>query len=740
MSEPEDKNETNYNTLNMKNLCYVILLLAVAGCSRSNPEIESLREKVRMGYMQSNINDNRVKTVLSTLKDDGTWPGIDYVDTSRIAFQHVEHLNNMVLMARAYKKEGSELKGDAKLKEAIDSSLDYWLKNDFICENWWNNQIGTPGSMLTMLYVLDDDLTKERQKKMIEIAYRANMNASGARPSGDRVKIAALLAYNELFQRNEKPFIDVLKIIEGEMKFYTKEEESLNAEGRRNPNYFEAGRGLQQDYSFHHRVDRVNNTTTYGLGFLGSYVDFAELLADTKYAFSEETRQLAIDYFLDGVCKQMVYGRSVDPGVLNRDISRSGAGGISGPATAISLRKISDYRKEELENVIKARRGEPFTPESFAKFFWQTEHFVIQRPTYYTSVRMYSTRNRNMEEPYNGEGLTNHFRADGTNYISLDGREYFNLAPVYNFRKIPGATIVQEENMPGERQIQKTGKTDFVGGITDGLVGAVAFDFDSPHNNLTVKKSWFFFDDYYVCLGADINSTDNYPVATTLNQTLLRGKVSVSNGQQTTEQKNGTRTMNNVKWVFHDNIGYIFPKAQNIGLSNQTEKGSWYLVNRQTTTSKREISEDVFGLWINHGVKPANSTYEYIVMPATDIAKVETFVKTSPTQTIANTGKIQAVKSNDVAYSIFYEAGTISLPGNINITTDSPCMLMIKYSGEDIKNLIISDPSRKAEIITLTINKKINVVNAVWNEESKSLKVSIKMPHEDFAGKSGVIL
>ena len=730
----------------MKNTFLVIMLsMIVVCCAQSNnSDIEKLRERIRAEYMKQPVNDDRVKNILSTLKDDGTWPGIDYVDTSRIAFEHTVHLSNMVSMARAYKKTDSALKGDKKLKQAIELSIDYWLKHDFICENWWNNQIGTPGEMLAILYILDKDLSKERIDKIVKIVYRAHMNASGARPSGDRAKIAALLAKNELFQRNEKEFEEAMKIVEGEMKTYTKEEfNSLNAEGNKNRNYFEGGRGMQHDFSFHHRVDRVNNTNSYGLGPLSSFVEFANLVNDTKYKFSDEKLHLAIDYFLDGICKQMVYGRSTDPGVLNRDISRQGAGGISGPSLPESIIKISDYRKEELENIIRARKGEEFKPESFAKFFWQTEHFAFQRPTFYTSVRMFSTRNRNMEEPYNGEGLTNHFRADGTNYLSMNGKEYFDLAPVYNFRKIPGTTIVQVDTMPSEKQIQKSGKTDFVGGVTDGLYGAVAFDFDSPHNNLTAKKSWFFFDNLYVCLGANIKSTESYPVATTLNQCLLQGKVLVNDGNNTSTMENGNRPLKNTKWVFHNNTGYIFPKTQAVELSNETATGSWYRVNIQTDSPKDEIKTDMFSLWINHGVKPSNNAYEYIVMPATNVEGVESYMKNASVRIISNTGKMQAVRNGSIEYYIFYEPETISMPGDIKITPDKPCILMIQYSGDNIKRVTVSDPSRKSEVINFAVNLNFDLsdqnVSTKWDETTKSSIVSLKMPQDDYAGKSIVV-
>lgn len=84
------------------------------------------------------------------------------------------------------------------------------------------------------------------------------------------------------------------------------------------------------------------------------------------------------------------------------------------PSDPEKLRNLTDYRQAELDNIICLRKGDSSCrPGSFAKFFWRTDHFVFQRPDFYTSVRMYSTRNANMEEPYNGEGLMNHLEATG---------------------------------------------------------------------------------------------------------------------------------------------------------------------------------------------------------------------------------------------------------------------------------------------------------------------------------------
>ncbi|MDR1221471.1 MAG: polysaccharide lyase beta-sandwich domain-containing protein [Tannerella sp.] len=720
----------------------VALMLFLCACTQRHlSDMELLRERITAQYMEAEIREDRLQAVLETVRDDGTWPGIDYADTSRIAFRHVEHLENMILMARAYKKTH---RGDARLKQAINASLDFWLEHDFICENWWNNQIGTPGSMITLLYVLDRDLTEEQRERMIRIAGRANMEAPGARPSGDRVKIAGLYAKTELYRKNEKLFEEILKIIEGEMKFFREETDGRNAEGNLNRNYFAGGRGLQADYSFHHRPDRVNNTTTYGLGFLGSFVEFAELVNDTKYKFSDRSLHLAIDYFLDGVCRQMAYGRSVDPGVLNRDISRRGAGRRAGPELPESLRRISPYRGEELANIIKARRGEPFEAASFAKFFWQTEYFSFQRPSFFTSVRMFSTRNDNMEVPYNGEGLLNHYRADGANYLSMDGSEYFNLAPVYDYRKIPGTTIVQADTMPYEGEIQKKGLTGFAGGVTDGTYGAVAFDFISPHNPLSARKSWFFFDDLYVCLGAAISSTDRYPVATTLNQCFLKGDVLFSDGRETTTVRKGEWvSADSIRWIFHDRVGYLFPKVQKTVLSSRIQTGNWYRVNRQTSTSREEVKEDVFCLWINHGVKPVNADYEYIIMPATTVEEMKRYLENPSVRLLANTPRIQAVANSRMACCIFYEAGSIRLSEDITLRSETPCMLLAHLDGHNIRSITVSDPSRQLATVTLTLPENLQAsgenVTVQPDKKNNTTTLTIRLPREDYAGKSETV-
>lgn len=705
----------------------IVVLLILTGIrgNCASPEIETLRRKVVAELMAPEVNESRARELMASIRTDGTWPGIDYIDVSNTGFQHARHLGNLVELSRAFKKKGTKLKGDKKLKAAIDQALNYWIANDFICENWWHNQIGTPTALVSVLLIMDTDLTKEQIEKTLPMVGRAHLTATGARPSGDRIKIAGILAKTLLFNRDEPQFNEVIRVIEGEIKFNTGQ------------------RGMQHDFSFHHREDRVNNTLSYGLGYADAFAEWAAFVAGTKYQFSEKPLQQLTDYYLDGICKQMVFGQYDDPGTKNRDITRSERHRAMGTTTPERLLTATNYRKKELEEIIRIRRGETRPTLSHSTFYWQTEHFSFQRPDFFTSVRMHSTRNANMEWPYNGEGLMNHHRGDGTNYISITGDEYTNMAPVYDWQKIPGATILQKNDLPSENEIQKKGLTEFVGAVTDGKYGAAAYDFKSPHDPLSAQKAWFFFDDEYVCLGTGINSKSKLPAVTTVNQCLLHGDVVLMNGTQKTTTPKGERQLEQVKWILHDGIGYIFPEAQKVNLSNQAQTGSWFKVNRQSDSPKEEISLDVFKLWLDHGTQPANSSYQYIVVPSTTEAEIENSGRNI--EILINTPEIQAVKHSglNILQAIFYTSGEIQVSKNLKIGMDSPGVVMIKTNGQAVQQISVADPSRRLRKIHLTVTEKIEKsggnFRAFWNQAKGVSEIAIDLPQTVYAGKSVTI-
>jgi chondroitin AC lyase len=709
--------------MDKKLLMHILVLLFFSINGVAQPDFEIIKNRVINELLKASVDDARVQKIIDTENTDGSWPGIHYTDVSRTGYRLGIHLNNMVVLARAYKSSESGFYKSKQVKQSIEKSLAFWVKHDFISDNWWHNQIGTPTSLVNLMLLVGNELPSVLFEKAQPIIKRANLNATGARPSGDRIQIAGILAKNLLFINDRKQFGEVIKVIENEIKFST-------------------GRGLQYDYSFHHRKDRVNNTISYGSGYAAAFAEWAVYVAGTQYAFSAEKTKLLIDYYLDGICKNLVFGKYPDAGVKNRSFSRVGSLHARGTTTLKRLLQVSDYRENELQEILEIREKGIKPALSFARFYWLSDHFVFQRPEFYTSVRMYSIRDCNMEEPYNGEGLFNHHRGDGTNHVYSSGTEYFDIAPVFDYQKIPGATIMQKTELPAPEEIQKKGLTNFVGAVTDGKYGAAAFDFKSPHDPLSAKKSWFFFDKEYVCLGAGISCSTELPVVTTLNQCLLNGNIYVLGEEESKIAKHGESEYKKVNWVLHNRIGYVFPEPENVTIKNSTATGSWFSINKQAGSPREEIQKDVFKIWLNHGKNPFNEKYQYIVVPATTKSELQQNIAKQHIDILANNTKIQAVKNRELNFVeiVFYKRGEIEIGKNIWLNCQVPGIVMVKMEDGKIVEISVADPTEKLKSMEMQFNipvqKKGENFNAVYDKISGVSFITVNLPQGVYAGKS----
>ncbi|WP_149273157.1 polysaccharide lyase family 8 super-sandwich domain-containing protein [Pareuzebyella sediminis] len=733
-----------------KVLLTLVVLMVSVPVFAIQTDIDIVKQRV-VNELMKPVNDGQIEILVATIKEDGTWPGIDYQDFSREGFLHRIHANNMLLLARAYKTEHSKFYNDGSVKKSIELALTNWVSHVYISDNWWYNQIGIPNSLVSLMLVIGEELPEDLIEKAQPIIQKANIQAQGARPGGDRIKIAGIEAKNMLFLENRERFDTLIKVIEEEIKKVAWIGMTYGYGFRDQEGGFNSrkvgGRGIQYDYSFHHRGDGVNNTLSYGLGYADAFIEWACYVADTQYAFSNQKLEELIDYFLDGICKTAIYGQYPDPGAKNRSISRPNALKPYSATMAQKLFRISTYRKKELQEIIDIRKNKKRPTTAHATFFRHSEHFTFQRPDFFTSVRMYSTRTHNMEVPYNSEGLLNHYRGDGANHISVNGDEYYNIWPVYDYRKIPGTTTVQSAKMPVPEKIAKLGITDFVGAVTDGKYGAVAFDFKNQVDTLAARKSWFLFDHEYLCLGAGISSDkEKSSVATTLNQSLLRTKVTLSRNNITKEIDKGEKVFENVDWVFQDKVGYLFTKPTTIYIRNRPESGSWWRINKQANSPKTKVTLDVFSLWLDHGVQPKDASYEYIVVPATSVEKLERTNITKTLTVLSNTPYLQAVRHNTlgICQIIFYKAGEIRLTDHLTLRSDTPGIVMLKTNGRDIKEISVADPNRELGKMHLSLSAKIKkkggTYGTLWDKEKGISTLSIEMPSGVEAGKSVTIL
>ena len=715
---------------------------------------QSIIENHLNGYSNSTmVNFDENINQISSDFDGEKWPFIKYSDVSREGFDNGIHLNNLVKMAVAYKSNTSKHFKDKFLFQKIVNGLYFWCKNDFVGENWWNNQIGTPKSLIELILVIGDQLPDWLILKSQEIINRADINKGGSRPGGDRIKVSSIAAKNQLFLNDETQFELIINIIENEIKFvdWIGNDFGYTFSKSNTGGFIEFlkanGRGLKYDYSFHHRTDGVNNTLSYGLGWADAFVEWAYYVRNTEYAFSTEKINILVNYYLDGVCKTSVYGVKPDFGAKNRSISRIGSTKAFDNEIPKKIVELTDYRSDELKEIIKLRsKTSNVRPISHATFYWNSEHFTFQRPNFYSSVRLYSSRNMNMESPYNSEGLLNHHRGDGANHIYTRGNEYEDISPVLDYQKIPGTTVVQKDQLPHHSEIKKLGLTDFVGAVSDGRYGAVGFDFKSAHDPLVGRKSWFFFDDQYVCLGSGISSKSKNEVNTTINQCWLNGEVNISSKGKSRKLDNGSQVYQDVEWIHHDKVAYFLPLQVDIDLQNDYAEGSWWRINKQIDSPKDHINKEVFKLWINHGISPNNESYEYIVRPNTKLDELEKGEVINPVDILSNTPYLQAVKNSELnlIQAVFYRAGYIEVSDELTIQASAPSIIMVELDQEDeIEQITVSDPNRELSMLVLHLSKKFEVTDenyrSEWIANPGFSQLVVNLPKGEYSGKSVII-
>ncbi len=76
-------------------ICSILVLFSMltANLSAAPPNIKIIKQRVVESILHNSVDDAGVATLITTLKSDGTWPGINYEDVSNEGFEHRNHLS-----------------------------------------------------------------------------------------------------------------------------------------------------------------------------------------------------------------------------------------------------------------------------------------------------------------------------------------------------------------------------------------------------------------------------------------------------------------------------------------------------------------------------------------------------------------------------------------------------------------------------------------------------------------------
>lgn len=638
----------------------------------------------------------------ASLAPDGRWADINYASQERSEWAAAGHLDRILRMAKSARILRNEGRPDAALEGKINLALKWWTDRDYHNSNWWWNEIGVPLLLGQIGNLMLPQIPAPELDKIVAIMKRSDWRRvpwTGANLTwGVTIEIARGCIQNDPFAVAEG-----YGRMYGEIKIVSQLQD-----------------GIQQDYSFHQHGAQLYNGG-YGLDFASDVARFVSFSWGTQFQIPADKMAIFSSYLLDGE-RWMIrgFGKGFDYSVIGREITRPAKapslaaksagpiypslGEVYGFAHALALlANEPSPRQQELQQFAAYVSGHPGAPAFTGnKQFWSSDYMAQRRDDYFTSVKMLSQRMLNAEL-VNSEGKKSVHLSDGANFLYLDGDEYRNIFPVWDWTKVPGATAIQGTLDTGEPDaIKARGKTNFDGGVSDGAYGLATMDL--KRGNLTARKSWFFFDSSYVALGTAISLEGDaqQDVATDVNQTLLRGDVLTSEAQQPLGQGSYSYNTSRAVWIYHNHVGYLFPPRAKLHLSVGPQTGRWSDIG---AGPDKPVTKNVFDLWMDHGVAPQDERYQYIVLPNTTAEGVAQRARDSGLDILANNSSIQAVYNPrlKLAELIFRQPSYIRTPLG-TVRADHACLLLVHQTARGLR-LTASDPEDLPLALTITVNQ-----------------------------------
>lgn len=348
-------------------------------------------------------------------------------------------------------------------------------------------------------------------------------------------------------------------------------------------------------------------------------------------------------------------------------------------------------------------------------------------------------------EHYQGANLYGRYLAHGSMQI-LTADKNKRVTPTtsgwaeegFDWGRIPGTTTIHLPTEQLEANILNVDKHSgyeemlfsdeaFAGGLSqngeNGSFAMLLHEHDKYNGSHRARKSFHFLGDKIICLGSDIeNQNTDYNTETTIFQLAL------------TDSK-GRDYWNSYKPVSeycidHLGTGYYVPKKEENNLVLEHNKKQ---VSRYQNTGEFN-SGDWIGLILNHGKAPKRASYEYVVLPQTNIKDKKLINKSY--DVIQKDKKAHIVRdnvSNTLSYVFFAPSQSISQ--SIIQKVDTACLVMMKEIDKNSILLTVANPDLalyrgKADEIYDEQGKRIerSIYSRPWiSNECKEVPVTITL-------------
>lgn len=627
------------------------------------------------------ITEAQVKAIMDNLNPDGSWKNIDYSDTNPSGWKPKKHLENTLVLTKYYRSQASDNNPLKAVEDAIHRALGYWFREKPVCPNWWYNQIGAPKVMGAIALLFEEKMSPQEMQGALEVMEAARFGMTGQ----NKVWLAGNVLVKGLLQNDTE-------LVQAARDTIFSEIQTGNLEG------------IQPDNSFHQHGTQLQ-FGNYGAAYIASMGLWSKVLAGTSLALRQPQLDILSRLINEGYSRVLWKGY-MDVNSLGRQLFHNAqphkafsVGFTSNMLMDADKQNSAQYKKLLDENFYNP--GKP-TQNTGLNHFWTSDYTVQRRPAWMASVRMSSLRVTGAEAG-NGDNMKGYYLADGATYVYVNGSEYNNIFPCWDWRKIPGITSY-ETDAP-LRLLRWSGynnQSNFVGNVNDGSTGIMAMDLN--RDGLQARKAWIFTDDFVLCMGTAIAADSGLVVATSIEQrekgggSLLRftGRRWENISDKSFEAAGAQR-------FYHDRTGYIVLDGSKVNANVSKKTGKWRDVMNSYPEDYTE-TKNVISLWIDHGKDPQDGSYTYLILPAKKRQEVENF-DLSKIKINNNSRQFQSVTIGNTTYVAAYPLADIPLIEGIRLETTNTGLFMITREKNRLK-VTVSDPTQLLETMNIVIAGK----------------------------------
>ena len=677
-------------------------------CTNSDPQLleimcQTPREKVLGDQMivelmeRYPIEVSYAKQLISELTEEGYWTNLDFTNKNVTGWLPRIHAARVLELAKVYANPNHALYKSPEVAKAIHKALAYWFKMKPVSANWWYNEIGIPKVLGAAFVLFQDQLSEQEMIGALAVMNKAKIGMTAQ----NRVWLAGNVIVKGLLLNDIRMIEEARDAINGEIKMA-----------------FGKAEGIKEDHSFHQHGPQ-QQAGNYGSAYLATMSFWAYILDGTSLALEQERFKIISDYVNEGM-RRILWKNKMDINNLGRQLYRQAQRnkGFSTLFSVNTLARINDTNSGIYQSLIDENLGK--TPATLLGqyHFWKSDITIHRQPMWMASLRMASHRVIGTES--GTDNVKGYYLADGALYTYVDGEEYTDIFPCWDWRKVPGVTCYQEDKpVHVMGWLEKQNKATFVGNVNDGSIGITSMDL--VRDGLYARKTWIFTPDNVLCLGAGIHSDSSYQVNTSIEQALLKEDLLHLNKGKWNTVKDVNFSGEKSERFFHRQTGYIVLDGTGRAFSEK-RTGVWNDIMKIYPRSE-QIEQDVYTLYFNHGALPQNTSYQYMILPATTREQVRCF-DLSSFKVISNTSQCQAAQVDKDTYLVsMYDKGGISLSKKVKFESDKKG-LFILHACKDGWKVYVSDPTQTEEILNITLNGE---------------KKEVKLPEGEYKGTTVAI-